>query len=217
SKNAPNVVAAQEIAVKVRTAVLFRSLAQDHARQKVREASLLRFMDPKVAASLVNDGLPALRKQCVTIVFWDIRGFSAAADSLKAQPALLSQFLTEYFTLASVVVFKHGGVLDKFIGDGVMGLFGALEHDESRDALSAARAAVEMKATFEPLAVRWQKRWALAEPAEVVVGLGCGIHTGEVLVGAVEAEGTGSVHGLGLGGKPGGAIGVSGGGWANSC
>ena len=127
----------------------------------------------------------------MTIVFWVIRGFSKACEILKAKPQAISEFLKDYFQLASTIIFKHNGVLDKFIGDGVMALFGALNGRDAEgveDATFAASAALEFKDEFQKLLDQWLERWKLYSAQVIDIGLGCGFHTGECLVGTVGTE-----------------------------
>src|SRR5207248_2304261 len=89
---------------------------------------------------------------------------------------------------AAAAIFRHEGVLDKFMGDGVLGLFGALDAPADQgvaDAEHAVAAAEALRSVFSGLLDRWLDRWALYTPQVLDVGLGCGIHTGEVLVGNV--------------------------------
>ena len=75
----------------------------------------------------------------ITMLFSDIRGFTAIAESMG--PDAIAQLLTEYFTEMVEVIFEHGGTLDKFIGDAIMALWGApIAHADDPDrALRAAR------------------------------------------------------------------------------
>ena len=66
-----------------------------------------------------NDGIVLL-----TVVFWDIKGFSNLCDVLKTHSTLLIRFLKEFFEKAREIIFEYGGVSDKYTGDGVMALFG---------------------------------------------------------------------------------------------
>jgi class 3 adenylate cyclase/CheY-like chemotaxis protein len=188
-KNNPNVVAAEEILVKARSALRFRELAKDQIDSRERLSSLKRYFDPRVFDRLAeNPELLALRSQTVTICFWDIRGFSKLSESLAHYPTLVSDFLREYLDAAASTIFQHDGVLDKFVGDGVLGLFGALDApvDEGvADADRAVSAARTLRSVFDTLLESWLQRWELYTPQVIDVGLGCGIHTGEVLVGNI--------------------------------
>lgn len=177
-----------ETAVALRNARLYEQL-----RDQVEEATFLRrYFDPRVFNTIIaNPTLLNMRNVTLTICFWDIRGFSRLCEILKAQPSHISGLLREYFAIAAEIIFEYGGVLDKFIGDGVMGLFGALIHptDEGRqDAVNAVTAALMLNRRFEELTLSWTDRWALYTPHRIDIGLGCGIHTGEALVGNVGTE-----------------------------
>ncbi len=188
-KNNPNVVAAEEILVKARSALQFRELAKGQIEAQDRLSSLKRYFDPRVFDRLAaSPELLSLRSQLVTICFWDIRGFSKLSESLGAYPTLVSDFLREYLDAAADAIFQHEGVLDKFMGDGVLGLFGALDAPTDEgigDAMNAVAAAQQLCTVFGGILATWERRWAMYTPQVIDVGLGCGIHTGEVLVGNV--------------------------------
>lgn len=191
-KNTPGIIAAEEIIIKTQAALRFRELTTLQIENEKRLAFMKRYFDPRVFGILEsNPGLLNIRRDTVTICFWDVRGFSKLCDSLKAHPTLIAGFLKEYFQEAADVIFERHGVLDKYIGDGVMGLFGALQHkdDQGReDAISAVRAALDFSRRFETLRKRWIAEWTLYTPEKIDIGLGCGIHTGDVLVGNVGTE-----------------------------
>lgn len=191
-KNTPGIVAAEEIYIKTAAALRFRELALSEVESEKKVGFLRRYFDPRVYGVLEkNPELLSVRNQVVSIAFWDIRGFSKLCESLKAHPTLISGFLQEYFKVAAEVIFQHHGVLDKYIGDGVMGLFGSLNHksDEGReDAIHAVGAALELRHQFEPLLTKWIDQWTLYTAQNIDIGLGCGIHTGEVLVGNVGTD-----------------------------
>jgi len=110
---------------------------------------------------------------------------------LKAHPTLISGFLKDYCEIGAKTIFEHNGVLDKFIGDGIMALFGVLNHkdDEGKsDAVAAVRAGTDLRTKFSDVVVKWMGQWKLYVPDKIEIGLGCGIHTGEVLVGNVGAD-----------------------------
>jgi class 3 adenylate cyclase len=191
-KNTPGIIAAEEIFVKTKAALRFRELALQQIESQKRLTFLKRYFDPRVFSLLEKSPeLLALRNQIVTTVFWDIRGFSRLCESLKAHPTLIAGFLQEYFNIAAEVIFHHHGVLDKYIGDGVMGLFGSLDvsGDEGRqDAVHAVGAALSLLSRFQTLLDKWLAQFTLYTADTVSIGLGCGIHTGEVLVGNVGTE-----------------------------
>lgn len=191
-KNVPGVIAREEINVKARAALRFRELAQKEVDHTKRLAFLQRYFDPRVFRSIERDPrILDLRPQTVTIAFWDIRGFSRLCETLKAHPTLIAGFLRDYCQVASEEIFSNSGVLDKFIGDGVMGLFGALDpsDDGKRDAENAVRAAISLRDRFSAVRSRWIEEWALYTPETIDVRVGCGIHTGvETLVGNVGTD-----------------------------
>jgi len=192
SKGVPDVKTGQELIVKTKTALSFRELALNQIENEKKLAFLKRYFDPNVFGAIEkNPELLNIQSRTLTIVFWDIRGFSALCESLKENPTLISDFLREYFKVGSEVVFKHQGVLDKFIGDGIMALFGALngkDKEGRQDANNAAEAAIELKEIFEQVLKKWKEQWELYTPQTIDIGLGCGMHTGETLVGNVGTE-----------------------------
>lgn len=133
-----------------------------------------------------------IQLRTITICFWDIRGFSLMCEILKAHPTLIAGFLRDYCDAAAITIFKHSGVLDKFIGDGVMALFGVLSKSDGeggrQDALQAVQAACEFRRSFDGILKRWLDEWKLYTPQKIEIGLACGIHTGEALVGNVGTD-----------------------------
>lgn len=190
AKSTPGLKTSDEIIAKTKTALYFREMIENQIESQKKVTVLKRYFDPKVFMQIEsNSEVLALQSRTITIVFWDIRGFSKACEILKAFPDAIAKFLKDYFDLASKIIFKYNGVLDKFIGDGIMALFGSLgERDSSEDASFAAKAAIELKEQFEILLAQWIKEWNLYTPEIIKIGLGCGMHTGECLVGSVGTE-----------------------------
>jgi class 3 adenylate cyclase len=184
-KNILGTAAVREINIKTRAALRYREWSQ-------RINFLRRYFDPRVFEVIEKQpSLLPIQLRTVTICFWDIRGFSLMCEILKAHPTLIAGFLRDYCDAAATVIFKHSGVLDKFIGDGVMALFGVLQNgsEEGRlDAIAAVRAACELRVTFESILSRWVDQWKLYTPHKIEIGLACGIHTGEALVGNVGTD-----------------------------
>lgn len=181
-KNIRGASAVREINIKTRAALRYREWFQ-------RINFLKRYFDPKLFDAIEREpNILGVRLRTVTIAFWDIRGFSLLCETLKAHPTLIADFLREYCDIAAQIVFKNSGVLDKFIGDGVMALFGVLQDDGDdgkADAVAACHAATEMRSEFLKVYERWMKEWRLYTAQAIDIGLGCGLHTGEVLVGNV--------------------------------
>jgi class 3 adenylate cyclase len=187
AKSTPGLKTIDEIVAKTKTALAFRELTLNKINSEKRLDILKRYFDPKVFDKILDKpDILNLSNRLVTIVFWDIRGFSAACEILKAHPKLIAGFLKDYFDMASKIIFKNNGVLDKFIGDGIMAIFGALNGKDAegiQDASSAALAALEMKQGFLLILNKWLDEWAKYIEQNIDIGLGCGINTTEVLVG----------------------------------
>lgn len=126
------------------------------------------FVGKQVAEALEVSGTISLtgRRQAVTILFTDIRGFTAWCD--EQEPETVVARLNEYFGVMTACIVRHGGQVNKFIGDGIMAIFSDAEGAALGDhALRAVRCAVEM----------------VGQPMEFRTG--AGIHTGEAVVGNV--------------------------------
>jgi class 3 adenylate cyclase len=184
-KNIRGTAAVREINIKTRAALRYREWSQ-------RINFLRRYFDPKVFEVIARDpSVLSVKQRTVTICFWDIRGFSRLCEIMKAHPTLVTDFLKEYCELSARTIFRHDGLLDKFIGDGVMALFGVLNRKEDQgktDAIAAVRAAIDFRSEFASLRERWMEQWMLYTPQKIEIGIGCGIHTGEVLVGNVGTD-----------------------------
>jgi class 3 adenylate cyclase len=112
----------------------------------------------------------------VTILFSDIRNFTAMSERLTPEETV--SFLNDYFSGMVDAVFDHGGMLDKFLGDGLMAVFGSAD-DRGNHAEQAVRTALRMKSL---LATINGERAMRALPP---IAIGIGIHTDEVVVGNI--------------------------------
>ena len=112
----------------------------------------------------------------VTVMFTDVEGFSAISESRDAN-ALVAQ-LTEYFDVATRVFERHGGVIDKFIGDGIMALWGAPADLEDAE-YQACLAALALNREMEVLNSRWRSEGQPEFRTRI------GLHTGVVIVGVL--------------------------------
>ena len=143
-----------------------------------RRRGLERFLPPNVVERVLQGDPLRLEGErlTVTILFADLRGSTALAESLA--PEQVVAVLNTYLRVMAKSVIDAGGILDKFLGDGLMAIFGAMG-DPSHGAVAATKAAMDMRARLVALNV---DREMSGEP---VIQYGIGVHTGEVVLGAV--------------------------------
>lgn len=115
----------------------------------------------------------------VTVLFADIRGFTSMSENMSAEE--VSVILNEYFTEIEPIIRKHNGVINKFIGDAVMAIFGEPIQDKNH-AINAVKCANDMLQKV----VELQKKWLLEGKPKIEIGVG--INTGEVFVGNIGSE-----------------------------
>jgi adenylate cyclase len=141
-----------------------------------------RFLDPRVVSSLVAQGETpqSLSGQAreITVLFSDIRGFTTLSE--KRSPEEIVSLLNRYFSLQVEIIFRHGGTLDKFIGDAIMAFWGAPQ-DDAQHAEHAVAAALEMEQSL----LRFKTELG-EEGMDFDVGIG--IHTGPAVVGFLGSE-----------------------------
>jgi class 3 adenylate cyclase/CheY-like chemotaxis protein len=145
--------------------------------QKERNTvALSKYLSPAVARSVVTEGPMEPTKVEVSVVFTDIRGFTTLSETTEV--ATLGTLLNEHLAAMSELVLAHEGIVDKFIGDAVMAVFGApvsLE-DHARKAVDCAQA---MIARQDELNARWTGE------GHPPFGVGIGVNTGKAMAGAV--------------------------------
>lgn len=151
---------------------------EDLTSSKRLKSTLARYMTKEVADQLISNEETALGGQMkeLTILFSDIRSFTTISEKLGPQATVA--MLNEYFTMMVDIVFHHGGILDKFIGDAMLAVFGA-PFATGEDPDKAVTTAIEMYRALRPFN---QQR---AEKGLDKVQIGVGINTDEVLVGNI--------------------------------
>ncbi|HYZ94256.1 MAG TPA: adenylate/guanylate cyclase domain-containing protein, partial [Nitrososphaeraceae archaeon] len=140
------------------------------------------------SSETIDSGSQKMEQKIITIVFWDIQGFSVLCYSLEISPILLTLFLKDFFDAATQIVLRHGGLVDKFLGDGVMALFGTQSNSHrtiGNSASCAIKAALELKEQFMILRQKWLEIWQRYIPSQIDIGLKCGINTGYASVGTL--------------------------------
>ena len=108
----------------------------------------------------------------LTIFFSDIKDFTAATERL--QPEQFTLLLNEYFTEMSNVALKHGGTIDKFVGDAILIFFGDPEtKGDAEDARACFRMAIEMQHRIANLGAKW-RNIGIDQPLRVRMGINTG-------------------------------------------
>jgi class 3 adenylate cyclase len=182
-----------EMTMKERTEHLKQVFALDNVKQQQQQqqqedivSTLSRYEDPVVREGYYHHELETIHNRILTIVLWDISSFSKLCNVLKNEPHLIVEFLQEYFTKANKIIHNHNGILDKFLGDGIMAYFGykASDDGEIGGAVNSIKAAFELKKSFEEMKSEWMDIWKKQFHHRVkMIDLKCGINTGETLVG----------------------------------
>ena len=171
-------------AVAAQTAIAVEN-ARAHerlAREEVARANYSRFLPEYVVKQMLEN--PESFKlggvnQTITVLFADIRGFTRISEH--APPEKIVNLLNKYFSAMTDIIFAHGGTLDKYLGDGLLALFGA-PTTTPQDAGNALSAAVAMQRRIIGINLE------LREEGVPEIGVGIGLHTGEATVGYIGSE-----------------------------
>jgi len=166
-----------------KTRSLIGEASTRHAEAQRIKDVLSRYVSRPVAEAVLQeqDAVPlgTGRRQRVTVMFTDIRGFTSLSERLA--PEQVVAFLNTYFSRMVGAVFTFDGMLDKYIGDGMMAVFGApIAHEDH--ALRAVKAAFRMRKELEALNLELKAR------GEDPLSIGIGLHTGECVIGNIGTE-----------------------------
>lgn len=154
----------------------FRLLANDE-EQKAMEYTLSQLVSQSVFQEIQRSGYtlePGGQKMEITCLFVDIRNFSALAENMP--PSAVTELLNEFYTVVEKIIFQHRGTIDKFMGDGILVLFGAPIPTET-DTEDAILAAQDILAATQTLSKRW------FETTGIQVEFGISINSGPAFVG----------------------------------
>lgn len=138
-----------------------------------------RYMAPQLVEYVMSN-LDGLRlngdKRELTILVSDVRNFTTMTE--RSDPLQLIALLDDYFSAMTEIIFRHNGIVDKFIGDGILAYWGAFTPNVNH-AAEAAQTALEMLAKVEELNREWAKQ------GKETISIGVGINTGPVIFGNI--------------------------------
>jgi adenylate cyclase len=160
---------------------IYRYIKEEREKKKIRGA-----FQYYLTASVINEMLKDPTKlklggdkKDLTVLFSDIRGFTSISEKLT--PEELVRLLNEYLTAMTNVVFKYEGLLDKYMGDAIMAVFGA-PLDQPDHPQRACWTALNMMSELHRLQKKWQ------EEGRPALNIGIGINTGDMVVGNMGSE-----------------------------
>ena len=160
---------------------VYRYITEEREKKKIRGA-----FQYYLTASVINEMLKDPTKlklggdkKDLTVLFSDIRGFTTISEKLT--PEDLVHLLNEYLTAMTNLVFKYDGLLDKYMGDAIMAVYGA-PLDQPDHAIRACRTALDMMEELKKL----QKKWA--DEGRPAFDIGIGINSGDMVVGNMGSD-----------------------------
>lgn len=155
-------------------------VVKDRDRRLVREV-FLKSVSPRVGEEILrnyhDEAIWGAQRE-ITVLFIDIRGYTTLSE--RRGPAVVLEVLEKFYDTVSESVFRHDGQVNKFLGDAVLALFGALPEEPPHHAERAARAVAEIQAA---IAVVNASPWG--REIGVELNTGAGVHTGVATVGLV--------------------------------
>jgi adenylate cyclase len=159
----------------------FMLVIEDISNEKRLKSTMSRYMDPSIADQLVASGADILGGKSVvcTTLFSDVRGFTTLTEQLGAQGTV--SLLNEYFTIMVDCIQREAGMLDKFIGDAIMAVFGIpVNHNDDED--RAMRTAIAM--------IRELQQWNVkrADEGKMPLDIGIGLNTDVVVSGNIGSQ-----------------------------
>jgi adenylate cyclase len=172
-------VGAWFIALQVRQAsalsVLNRQLKATNEFLSSISTKISRYLSPQIYKSIFSgqkDGSIHTERKKLTIFFSDIKDFTATTERL--QPEEITSLLNEYFTEMSAIALRHGGTIDKFVGDAMLVFFGDPESKgAAEDAKACVRMAIEMQRRLAELNVKWRNS-GIEKPFRTRMGINTG-------------------------------------------
>ena len=152
---------------------------ENFIREQREKKRLSQFFSPDVLREIVRHGegvnLGSARR-LITVFFSDLRGFTSLSEQM--EPEVVADMLKEYLSEMTQVVFQHKGTVDKYIGDCVMAIWNA-PFEDPEHALNAVRTALDFQERTLAVSAKWEEKLGGK------IRNGCGINTGEAVVGTM--------------------------------
>lgn len=179
---APNVIT--PLAIQLVTMIFgysYKFIQEGRNKEKIKNA-MGKYLSQDIMQNVVqniDDIKLGGKKANVTVLFADIRGFTSMSEKMTAEE--VSVILNEYFSEIEPIITKYNGVINKFIGDAVMAIFGEPIQDINHPQ-NAVKCACEMLKKVDQL----QDKWLFEGKPKIEIGIG--INTGEAFVGNIGSE-----------------------------
>ena len=158
-------------------AYYYRYLIEDNNKLKIQKA-IKKYLPYNVVENIDNVTLGGKKKD-ITVLFADIRNFTAITESMDASST--TKILNEYFSALVPIIEEHKGILNKFVGDAVLAIFGD-PHISDNHALDAVQCANKMLKKVKLLQEKW------LEEGKPKIEIGVGIATGETFIGNIGSQ-----------------------------
>jgi adenylate cyclase len=158
------------------------SMVEGLRQRDMLKGVFARYVSDQILKSVLEHGQqPNLKgeRRKITVLFSDIRNFTALSEQLSPEDVV--SLLNEYFEAMVDIVFTHKGMLDKFMGDGMMAVFGAPEDDPYQEE-HAIMAGLEMLRTLKQLCDKWK------HGKDMAISCGIGINSGIAVVGNIGSQ-----------------------------
>jgi len=167
--------------IQQRTIELQEALTAIQQQKEILESlsnKLAKYLSPQVFESIFSgkqDVVLESKRKYLTVFFSDIKGFTELTDTVETEA--LTQILNEYLDIMSGIVIKHGGTIDKYIGDSIMVFFGdPATQGKAQDAMRCIKMAIEMKEEMSRLRIKWRND-GISKPFHIRMGINSGYCT----------------------------------------
>ena len=157
----------------------YDSLKDKNERLEKISNRLAKYLSPQIYKNIFesdNEHTNEYKRKKLTVFFSDIKGFTELSDSL--DPDLLAELINDYLSAMTDIALKHGGTIDKFIGDAILVFFGDPDSDGlKKDASKCLSMAIAMQKKVTELDKSWREDHGIAEGLKVRIGISTGYCT----------------------------------------